>query len=778
MSTIRYIIVVHGIGEQRKNETVLSVVNRFAEIRAKPSPKKTYEILTLGKATGQTGKDYYLDPCRLERNSSSFIPWMEFKQIPQLPKPTTGPFYGEKPDNEENGENLRFVDLCWADIMQQDYPHVGQKVDDWAKGLVGRLQHKANFFEKLSKPARILFKNIKEDSSNIDEIKDEMTKLIQENDLFSQFIQLLDDDLENKISNAKNADELKEAWQEVKKTLDQTSGSAVENYPLLNFGPVPKWVLKILKQLAETLIFVRRLLSFRVKKVEDMVYNQFLGDVQLYGEFPRTRGRAVRRFHKLMWRIHTKHWELEKEREEEAQLEEKEYEKATPEYTILAHSLGTVMSMDALLYALVDMDIRIEKEKIDKHPELPFPGYWIYKKEMDEIEIIENFIATEEPKEKSEEDEKKLSAAKRKLEYLLDDLKGKVEFLNTEWIKNVDSFITLGSPIDKFLVLWWLNYSYLNSPNWKSGWSRSGEKIKHFNYTDEQDPVGHALDKFRETEAFKGIFENGEDRVFNRYVLPGVAHVKYWKDLELFQHIAHFSVDEQKTDPPPKEPEWFKLSAYCQALLLTYFAVPIILTILITFTFTWALITDDGHGKLLGLSVLIALFILGRRLIDLILWWRKVMREKAGKHFTSRQENQKSEKAEKLDKEKVLAQRKENNDLTPEELKDLEDNINSLTQDIKKIDKELEEYPERTKATNKAIWTINLCPLIFGVLTICFYFKWPFPNFFNWISLPYPVALKINILLFLATGTLVFSYVVYRYHQIKKFFKSNKINSQ
>ena len=30
---IRYIIVVHGIGEQRKNETVLHVINRFSEAR-------------------------------------------------------------------------------------------------------------------------------------------------------------------------------------------------------------------------------------------------------------------------------------------------------------------------------------------------------------------------------------------------------------------------------------------------------------------------------------------------------------------------------------------------------------------------------------------------------------------------------------------------------------------------------------------------------------------------------------------------------------------------
>lgn len=546
MDTIRYIIVVHGIGEQRKNETVLKVVNRFAEIRAKTSPKKTLEILTLGKASGQTGKDRFLDPCRFDPPKSDFIPWMEFKEIPQTPNgEITGPFYGEP---SIDGSNLRFVDLCWADIMQQDFPHVGQKIEDWAQGLVGRLKR-----------------------------KDQHEK-------------------DNKLPRN------------------------------------PGWVLKILEQLAETLIFVRRLLSFRVKKVEDMVYNQFLGDVQLYGEYPRTRGRAVRRFHKLMWLIHTKHWELE----EEKQKNDPTYKKADPEYTILAHSLGTVMSMDALLYALVDDEIRKEKKKIDAHPELPFPGYWISKKEMDEIETYKKFIATEESKEKSEQDEEKLIAAKRKLEYLLDDLKGKVEFLNTEWIKNVDSFITLGSPIDKFLVLWWLNYSYLNSPNWGNGWSRSGERIKHFNYTDEQDPVGHALDKFQVTKAFKSIFKKVEDRVFNRYLVPGVAHVKYWEDLELFQHIAHYSVDQEKTESPPKKPGWFKPLIYIGIVFITYFLIPLLLTLMLFFIGTGALEAAEWHSRLFGATAFVLAGWVSLKLLHLLVWWRQIMRQKAYQHLKTK----------------------------------------------------------------------------------------------------------------------------------------------
>ncbi|MFQ5481377.1 MAG: hypothetical protein ACE5ER_01360, partial [Nitrospinaceae bacterium] len=82
---IRYIVVVHGIGEQRKNETILNVVNRFAEARQDLSEKEMKNILTLGRATGQTGKDLKNFPCRYPVEKHNFTPWAEFKGIPQTP---------------------------------------------------------------------------------------------------------------------------------------------------------------------------------------------------------------------------------------------------------------------------------------------------------------------------------------------------------------------------------------------------------------------------------------------------------------------------------------------------------------------------------------------------------------------------------------------------------------------------------------------------------------------------------------------------------------------
>ena len=47
-SEVVYVIVVHGMGEQRKNETTIDVVNRFAEARRQTSEDDQREVMTLG----------------------------------------------------------------------------------------------------------------------------------------------------------------------------------------------------------------------------------------------------------------------------------------------------------------------------------------------------------------------------------------------------------------------------------------------------------------------------------------------------------------------------------------------------------------------------------------------------------------------------------------------------------------------------------------------------------------------------------------------------------
>jgi len=527
---MHYIIVVHGIGEQRKNETVLNVVNRFAEASRGLSKGELSGILTLGKATGQTGKEKLYRAANNTPNRNATPPWLEFRGIPQPELKDTNPkqytylnnipFYGEDVPENEKGQNIRFVDLCWSDIMQDNAKQVCQPVEDWAKGLLGRL-------------------NLKNKHAN--EVKDLLNTPEHHNDA----------DLENRLNQCKSA-------------------------------LVPYWIIKILSTLVEALILIRRLMSFRFKEMEELVFTKFLGDVQLYGEYPIVRGSAVRRFHRLFARI-------EKEHKVEMEEQGQPYTNK-PTYTIIAHSLGTIMSLDALLYALVDPSIRTA-QKPSKSPNLPFPGYY-----------TEKDISTE----------------------------NNVNFTNTRWIKRVQSFVTLGSPIDKYLVMWWLNYRYLLEPDkWKNSIKAN---IKHFNYSDELDPVGHNLDIVQQTRGYKDLFKKEIDVVFNRYSIFGAAHNKYWADNELFNVIFSNTVNKKDDDGLFEKVSRFKPKEYLRLLSTTYFFIPFVLSAIAAMSFDWAFLAEPSHTlqtKAMACLLLIITLLLGSKLIKITILGRQIQRIKA-----------------------------------------------------------------------------------------------------------------------------------------------------
>ncbi len=104
------------------------------------------------------------------------------------------------------------------------------------------------------------------------------------------------------------------------------------------------------------------------------------------------------------------------------------------------------------------------------------------------------------------------------------------------WSKCVRGLMTLGSPIDKHLVLW----PHLFGATPPS--SAPDERIEWHNYYDRGDPVGFALDDMR-----KWVNEHEWTRVFDfpaeydygysRYPFPGKAHVDYWHDPAVFRHF-------------------------------------------------------------------------------------------------------------------------------------------------------------------------------------------------------------------------------------------------
>lgn len=134
-----------------------------------------------------------------------------------------------------------------------------------------------------------------------------------------------------------------------------------------------------------------------------------------------------------------------------------------------------------------------------------------------------------------------------------------------DWVKQVRGFMTIGSPIDKHMVLWeelWEGYQH---PRWQP---QPDAPIQWRNYYDNGDPVGFNLERVRDWlknpdngerangkpvwRAFK--FDKSDDFGFSRYYLPGKAHVDYWHDEHVFGHFIKTVVKE----PLPKPPPWKK----------------------------------------------------------------------------------------------------------------------------------------------------------------------------------------------------------------------------
>lgn len=134
----------------------------------------------------------------------------------------------------------------------------------------------------------------------------------------------------------------------------------------------------------------------------------------------------------------------------------------------------------------------------------------------------------------------------------------------SSWIKNVRGLMTLGSPIDKHLILWPELFEAFGSPREEL---KQGKAIEWRNYYDHGDPVGFELDtaRGRFTEGpWKGIFNFNakDDHGFTRYYFPGKAHVDYWTDAEVFGHFIQTVVyKDEKLKPKPEGKNYEKAPA-------------------------------------------------------------------------------------------------------------------------------------------------------------------------------------------------------------------------
>ncbi len=130
-----------------------------------------------------------------------------------------------------------------------------------------------------------------------------------------------------------------------------------------------------------------------------------------------------------------------------------------------------------------------------------------------------------------------------------------------EWLKHVHGYMTIGSPIDKHLLLWPRLWNTLN-PSLADAVLPAGQ-IRWRNYYDYGDPVGFKLDTVRrwldiqKSKAFQfcGCPEHQNDIGFARYLLPGKAHTDYWNDPDVFEHFVDDVIRiPEKGDSPAKRP--------------------------------------------------------------------------------------------------------------------------------------------------------------------------------------------------------------------------------
>jgi len=118
------------------------------------------------------------------------------------------------------------------------------------------------------------------------------------------------------------------------------------------------------------------------------------------------------------------------------------------------------------------------------------------------------------------------------------------------WVNCVRGLMTIGSPIDKHLVLWPELFSEFGKPAFDPPRRPEDERIEWRNYYDRGDPIGFELDLTREwidDHGWNQVFDfaSDNDYGFDRYTLPGKAHVDYWTDDAVFGHFIQTVVQEK-----------------------------------------------------------------------------------------------------------------------------------------------------------------------------------------------------------------------------------------
>ena len=450
-SSIPYLVVVHGMGEQRPNSTIIPVIEQVA--RALCSQKIKRQTV----------------PCGILGTTTEFSSCV--KQGDQLTVSLEDLRSRGLFQQCDFSYDVHFAEFCWSDILNKHFGSVGQPVALWLETVIGRYEQQS-------------FDN------------------------------------------------------------DAYGGTRMR-----------KSNLTALTSLERTIDVANRLLTFRSKGLSELAFGKYLGDVQVYNEYPECRRQAIACFHSFMRQLHAQH--------------KAHHPTIEPDFIVIAHSLGSVLSMEALICA---------------HASMPRAG--TLKHGMPYVPSM---------------------------------------FEDNSWKNHISRFVTLGSPIDKCLTLWRANYEYIVEHPLPSYTDRD-EPIIHDNYGDEQDPVGQTLTVFSRSEAFKQFFVDGRDQLYTKSVLPGVAHMSYWNDTQLWRKILRdIGCDPQITTSFGKKVKSVFMSnlVYFGVLFTAYFLVPAVIAGLMFFCLKSAITAESRTGALIPTILFCASGFIGAQLISLFVWWRE-----------------------------------------------------------------------------------------------------------------------------------------------------------
>ena len=172
-----------------------------------------------------------------------------------------------------------------------------------------------------------------------------------------------------------------------------------------------------------------------------------------------------------------------------------------------------------------------------------------------------------------------------------------------EWANHVRGMMTIGSPIDKHLVLWPELFGEgppLHAPDRPLEWR---------NYYDRGDPIGFSLDDARawiKVHGWESVFNfpPANDHGFTRYPFPGKAHVDYWTDEAVFGHFLSTVVKEEgdltvggtseRRSRPPADDAVSKVLSY----VVPYLAVGALILVAVYILFKTVVQAIDPAGTL------------------------------------------------------------------------------------------------------------------------------------------------------------------------------------